>query len=619
MAIASTISRMPPYVGNGTASEFAYTFRIFDEDDLVVIAVDVDGNETTLTKTTHYTLDGVGEDGGGAAYLVNGAFAWQDDDGNLDDGWDLLLLRVPSMLQAAQYRNAGRYFGADAERDLDKSCIRDLYLLDQIQRGLVLPNSVVGFDTTLPIPDPDRPFFRVNEAGTGLRSAAGTTVTDIEPDSVGPAELEDTAVTPGLYLLATITVDQQGRITAAASGSSFTTEQAQDAVGGCLGNTATVVWTYDDAGNLITANVPDDAISNAKLANMPAATVKLRALGAGTGDPINGTGVQVNDIIRAAVLTSRQRGVISANTGRALQYVAALDKILFVEGAASGDIMAIDPITDYPISMYASAKTPKGLVYAANSARLWMPNGTTDLFSVDPSNWTLDASGVGARCEYLFYCSGNGTLFGFDNGVSKIREFNSTTGVQIGADYANANLIANTTDTPGVYVAANNSIYFTDLFGTVRRFNCTTHAITSLGVLHTGATVNGASMILGSDGLLYITNGGSTDKYKIKVVDPATDTVTATIDLSANLTSVTGFYWVYEWRGYLYAGVGGSVPAAIVCVIDMATRILTDAIVRDVINPTTYAAGMAASPTTLRGYIGAAATIGFTSYLAFER
>jgi hypothetical protein len=450
-------------------------------------------------------------------------------------------------------------------------------------------------------------------------AAGAVTAAKIAAGAVGPSALANTAVTPGIYTQATVQVDAQGRVVAASSGTGFTTEDGEDAVGGILTDSPTVDFAYDDAGNTIQAVVPDDAITNVKAANMAAATAKGRAYGAGTGDPTDLTGAQLNEILRNVVLTSHQRGVIAAGTGRGLQYVSALDKILFAESVSNGRIMTIDPITDYPVPLYTSAITPKGLVYAANSARLWMPNGTTDLLSVNPSGWTTGVSGVGARCDYLLYCSGNGTLFGFDNGASKIREFNSTTGVQIGSDYANANLIANTTDTPAVYVAANNSIYFTDLFGTVRRFNCTTHAITSLGVLHTAAAANGASVMLGSDGLLYFTNGGSTDKYKIKIVDPATDTVMATIDLSSNLTTVTGFYFVYEWRGYLYAGIGGSAPAGIVCVLDMSTRALVDAIVRDSINPTIYGAGMAASPTALRGYIGAAANLGFTSYLAFDR
>jgi hypothetical protein len=38
----------------------------------------------------------------------------------------------------------------------------------------------------------------------------------------------------------------------------FTNERAQDAVGTILTNTATITLTYNDAGNLITADIPSD-------------------------------------------------------------------------------------------------------------------------------------------------------------------------------------------------------------------------------------------------------------------------------------------------------------------------------------------------------------------------
>ena len=60
-------------------------------------------------------------------------------------------------------------------------------------------------------------------------------------------------------------------------GSSYTDEDAQDAVGAILADSTTIDFTYDDAGNSITAAVIDNAIGDAKLRQGAARTVIGRA------------------------------------------------------------------------------------------------------------------------------------------------------------------------------------------------------------------------------------------------------------------------------------------------------------------------------------------------------
>lgn len=181
MTVASTTSRMPAYVGNGTADTFAYSFKIFSEDELRVVVVDDDGIETVLTLTTHYTLTGVGETAGGTIVLVDGDFDWQDAGGDLDTGWSLVPVRVPSMLQSAAYRDAGRYSGATAENDLDRAAMRDLWLQDQIDRSLRLPQSEAGtadLTTIPPLIDRALKFFYWDASGNPA-AAAGVTADDV--------------------------------------------------------------------------------------------------------------------------------------------------------------------------------------------------------------------------------------------------------------------------------------------------------------------------------------------------------------------------------------------------------------------------------------------------------
>ena len=64
MTVSSSTNKVS-YSGNGSLTTFAYTFKIFDEDDLTVILRAADGTETTQTITTHYTVTGVGVASGG--------------------------------------------------------------------------------------------------------------------------------------------------------------------------------------------------------------------------------------------------------------------------------------------------------------------------------------------------------------------------------------------------------------------------------------------------------------------------------------------------------------------------------------------------------------------------
>ena len=79
----STTTIKDSYTGNGSTSAFTYNFKIADDDDIQVIIRSSTGTETVKTKTTHYTVSGVGNNSGTVTFTA----------GNIPTGTQTVILR----------------------------------------------------------------------------------------------------------------------------------------------------------------------------------------------------------------------------------------------------------------------------------------------------------------------------------------------------------------------------------------------------------------------------------------------------------------------------------------------------------------------------------------------
>lgn len=175
--ISSETSRMPAYVGDGSADTFAYTFPIFAAADLMAVVIDADKDETELVLDTDYTVSGVGEAAGGNVALI-GAGTWLDAGGDLDTGYSLIIRRRRAILQDSDVRNQGDFFPEIHEDFFDHIVMVCQQQQDEIDRSVKLPDSVNPslFDARLPSDIADNPgaALVVNDDGDGLMLGASS-------------------------------------------------------------------------------------------------------------------------------------------------------------------------------------------------------------------------------------------------------------------------------------------------------------------------------------------------------------------------------------------------------------------------------------------------------------
>ena len=110
MTVSSTNTKNS-YSGNGSTTVFAYTFKIFDDDDItVILRTDATGGETVQTKTTNYTVSGVGNAGGGNITFGTAPAS----------GITVVLIRETAQTQTTDYTPNDPFPAASHEDALDK-------------------------------------------------------------------------------------------------------------------------------------------------------------------------------------------------------------------------------------------------------------------------------------------------------------------------------------------------------------------------------------------------------------------------------------------------------------------------------------------------------------------
>jgi len=129
MTISSTTVKNS-YSGDGSTTTFSYTFKIFQDSDIQVIIRSANGTETVKTITTHYTVTGAGNSGGGSVIFTSG---------NIPTSTQTVVLRrnIPQT-QAIDYIANDPFPAESHEEGLDRATMAIQQLQEEVTRSLKL-------------------------------------------------------------------------------------------------------------------------------------------------------------------------------------------------------------------------------------------------------------------------------------------------------------------------------------------------------------------------------------------------------------------------------------------------------------------------------------------------
>ena len=193
MTVSSTTTKVS-YSGDGTTSAFAYSFKIFNDSDLVVIVrTDSTGAEVTKTINTDYLVSNAGESDGGTVTFKfdtgnSGDSNYDTTDRRPQSGETLLLKRVMTLTQNTDYTPNDSFPAAAHEEALDKLTFIQQQQQEEIDRTFKFAETDTG-TITIPTSTERASKYLGFDTNGDVIAVAGTA--DVTPISTFAATIVD--------------------------------------------------------------------------------------------------------------------------------------------------------------------------------------------------------------------------------------------------------------------------------------------------------------------------------------------------------------------------------------------------------------------------------------------
>jgi len=325
MALSSTTNRVS-YAGNGSTTDFAFSYKFLQNEDLVVVErVVATGVETVKELTTHYTVAGEGEDSGGTVTMLVAPAT----------GTSLVIYRNPDATQPYNPADNESLPAETMEEAHDRMALIAQGIKDLLSRSLKLSKAYLdSFSMELPAILTANAVLTVNADGDAFEMGPTTTeIADAEANAVAAAASAAAALASETAAATSETNAATSETNAAASETAAATSETNAATSETNAATSETNAATSETNAAASETAAQLAETNAELAETNAETAETNAAASAAAALASETAAATSETNAATSETNASNSAAAA--------AAAASTATDTNDASTGSVIAL--------------------------------------------------------------------------------------------------------------------------------------------------------------------------------------------------------------------------------------------------------------------------------------